>query len=81
MSVSNHKKKLDTSRDLNIQMHYQWVPAHVGIEGNEEANSLANDMRSQSTLSMQMQHEIKPASLKTFLHQHEKQKFFIAGYN
>ena len=40
-------------------MHYQWVPAHVGIEGNEEANSLANDMHSQSTPWMQMQHEMK----------------------
>jgi len=58
-------------------MHYQWVPAHVGIEGNEVANSLANNIQSQSTIAMQMQHGIKPDSLKTFLHQYEKQKFIM----
>ena len=54
---------------------FQWVPAHIGIEGNEEANSLANYMRSESTTAMQLRHEIAPASLKPFLHQHERQKF------
>ena len=58
------KQSLDTSRNLNMEMHFQWVPGHIGIEGNEAANSLANDLRSESTIAMQIRHEIEPASQK-----------------
>ena len=69
------KSNLDISRKYDITMHFQWVPAHIGISGNEEANCLANELRSASTINMQVQHEIEPASLKTFLKQYEREKF------
>ena len=52
----------------------RWVPAHQGIIGNEDANTLANDYRISAPDSLQSQIEIHPATLRTFLRQSEQRR-------
>jgi hypothetical protein len=66
---------LHLARRFNMQLHFQWVPAHIGIQPNEDVDNYAQQIRQNSTLEMQLQHPIEPASLKTFLHQYELHKF------
>jgi hypothetical protein len=70
--IAGYSHQAETSHS---NFHFQWVPAHVGLPGNETADALAEDQRRQTSHLVQSNIEILPASLKTFLKQHETSQF------
>jgi len=62
--ITQIKKDINLLKDLNIQIVFQWIPSHVGIHGNEEADILAkrgNQETCDETLT-------PPDSLKKYVH-------------
>ena len=66
---------LETARQNDCTFTMQWLPSHVGIEGNEGADKEANRCRKMTPYSDQLLLEIEPATLRTFLLNHERTQF------
>ena len=73
--TSTLKKALNTARTYNIKMHYQWIPSHVGLTGNEAANDLAITTCRQTTRTQQLNNPIAPATIRRYLLHHEQKRF------
>ena len=69
------KSYLDIGRLYNLCFLLQWVPGHTDLIGNTEADNLCQQQKQNSSLHEQLHCKIEPASLKTFLCQHEKAFF------
>jgi hypothetical protein len=69
------KAYLDAAREHDSTMYLQWIPSHTDLPGNTEADEIANAQRFHSSFQDQLQCQIAPASLKTFLRQHETRAF------
>ena len=61
------KKLYSTAQQQNQLLHIQWVPSHVGLVPNEEADSAATDYRDIFSLEAQRARSIHPATLKTLM--------------
>ena len=70
--LAGYSQQAETSHS---NFYFQWIPAHVGLPGNEAADALAEDQRCETSHLVQSNIEISPASLKTFLKQHETSQF------
>jgi hypothetical protein len=70
--LAGYSHQAETSHS---NFYFQWIPAHVGLPGNEEADALADDQRCQTSHLIQSNIEISPSSLKTFIKQHETSQF------
>ncbi|KAJ4429168.1 hypothetical protein ANN_26171 [Periplaneta americana] len=46
------RKKIRQLKDLNWKIHFGWVKAHIGIEGNELADRLAKEAAKNSELAI-----------------------------
>jgi hypothetical protein len=67
-----YKSYLDIATTLNCHIYYQWIPAHVGISPNEEANDIARLCADTYPTDIQKTLPIELKALKSTLKWHLK---------
>lgn len=46
-------------KQIKIEVQFMWVPAHVGIKGNEEADKLAKQVVDEDRVEIELSHSLK----------------------
>ncbi len=47
-------QELHSLKQISIKVQFLWVPAHIGLKGNEEADNLAEKAIEQETVDIQI---------------------------